>query len=169
MELKLVVESRHSCRNFTSKPIDKKVVSRLIEMVRLSPSAVNYQPYIFYMVTSSELLEKQKISYPRAWFKNFPLCVVACGKHNEGWHRADGKDHTDIDVAIAVEHLVLAAAQEGLGSCWVCNFDVSIVKKALLLDEHTEPVALIPIGYPDTNTTVKRTNRKSVEELFKFC
>ena len=169
MELKLAIETRYSCRNYTSKPIDEEVISRLVEMVRLSPSAVNYQPYIFFMVTTPELLDQLKLSYPRAWFQNFPLCVVACGKHTEGWHRADGKDHTDIDVAIAVEHLVLAAAQEGLGSCWVCNFDTSIVSQALNLDETTEPIALIPIGYPDTNANAKRTQRKSVEELFKFC
>ena len=68
--------------------------------------------------------------------------------HDEEWVRGDGKHHGDIDVAIAVEHLCLAAAEQGLGTCWVCNFDVERCKRVLSLAANEEPTVLIPIGYP---------------------
>lgn len=159
---------RYSCRSYENRAIAPEVVELLLEAVRLAPSAVNYQPYRFYVVSSQEGLQAIRSCYPRAWFKNFPLCIVACGIHSQGWHRADGKDHTDIDVAIAVEHLVLAAADQGLGSCWVCNFQVEKLTQYLQLEEGVEPVAMIPLGYPDEAKVNDVLKRKPVNEWVQY-
>ena len=155
---------RYSCRSYKSDPIPEDVVTLLLETVRLAPSAVNYQPYRFYVVSSQVGLEAMRACYPRPWFKDFPLCIVACGVHSEGWHRSDGKDHTDIDVAIAVEHLVLAAADMGIGSCWVCNFDVQALSNYLELEAGVEPIAMIPLGYPNEPKARGEMKRKSMED-----
>jgi nitroreductase len=74
--------------------------------------------------------------------------IVVCGDHTRSWHRTDGKDHADIDVAIAVDHMTLAAAEAGLGTCWVCNFNSMDLAKILNLPKGTEAAVMLPIGYP---------------------
>ena len=74
--------------------------------------------------------------------------IIASILHDEEWVRSDKKHHGDIDIAIAVEHLCLAATEQGLGSCWVCNFDAEQCKRLFGLGENEEPAVLIPLGYP---------------------
>lgn len=84
---------------------------------------------------------------------------------NQSWKRAkDGKEHGDIDIAIAVEHICLAVTEQGLGTCWVCNFDPALCKEILGLPEQTEPVVILPIGYPDS-TELTPSKRKTTEEI----
>ena len=132
----------------------------------MAPSAVNYQPWRFAVVTDPERLAALKTAYPREWIQTAPCIIVACANHEESWHRkSDGKDHADIDLGIAVEHLCLAAAEQGLGTCWVCNFDVPCCREVMQLPENLEPVALIPLGYP-ANPSVAEKKRKVPAELF---
>ena len=76
---------------------------------------------------------------------------------------ADNKDHADIDIAIAVEHLCLAATEQGLGTCWVCNFDASQCSTVLGLPEYIEPAVLIPVGYAEDEPVEKK--RKMLNEI----
>ena len=78
---------------------------------------------------------------------------------------ADGKDHTDVDVAIAVEHICLAAAEAGLGTCWVCAFDVDAARRALPLKADEEPVIILPVGYPTEGAVMPEKNRKTLGEI----
>lgn len=124
-----LVKARYSVRNYEERPIEQNKLDYIMECVRLAPSAVNFQPWKFAVITEKKLLEALKSAYPREWIKTAPCIIVACGDHNVAWHRKlDNKDHTDVDVSIAVEHLCLAAAEQGLGTCWVCNFDVPLCK-----------------------------------------
>ncbi|WP_440441272.1 nitroreductase family protein, partial [Phocaeicola coprocola] len=127
-----LVKARYSVRNYEERPIEQNKLDYIMECVRLAPSAVNFQPWKFAVITEKKLLEALKSAYPREWIKTAPCIIVACGDHNVAWHRKlDNKDHTDVDVSIAVEHLCLAAAEQGLGTCWVCNFDVPLCKEIL--------------------------------------
>ncbi len=95
------------------------------------------------------------------------MLIVACGDHRLAWKRRDGKDHCDIDVAIAVDHMTLAAAEIGLGTCWICSFDVPRCAKLLNLPANLEPIALLPIGYPAETKSPDRhtTERKPLEQI----
>lgn len=156
---------RHSVRAYTARAIEKEKLEYVMECVRLAPSAVNFQPWHFYIVRSEEGKQKLQQCYPRDWFNTAPLYILACADHHRSWHRKpDGKDHADIDIAIAVEHLCLAAAEVGLGTCWVCNFDAALCRSLLNLPEHLEPVVIIPLGYPDEKE-VKPSQRLSYEEI----
>ena len=84
--------------------------------------------------------------------------------HDEEWVRADGKHHGDIDIAIAVEHLCLAATEQELGTCWVCNFDASLCKELFAMPENEEPCVIIPIGYPADERKEKK--RKEMDDIF---
>ena len=135
-----------------------------MECTRLAPSAVNYQPWYFQIVTHPEMLIKLHSCYDRDWFRTAPCVIVASVNHQQSWHRkSDGKDHADIDISIAIEHLCLAATEQGLGTCWVCNFNVDDVRDLLKCNDNIEPIALISLGYPLGEIPQKK--RKSLEEI----
>ena len=91
--------------------------------------------------------------------------VIASILHDEEWVRADGKHHGNIDIAIAVEHLCLAATEQGLATCWVCNFNAALCKELLNLPDTEEPAVVIPLGYAADE--IKPKNRKTIEEIIK--
>lgn len=168
---KLFLE-RKSVRSFSNKKIDKKSILELLNAARIAPSAVNYQPWRFFVCNTPDMKQRIAESYPRKWFESAPLYIVACADNSQSWKRAaDNKDHGNIDVAIAVTHLILKATELRLGTCWVCNFDANILKDALNLDKVLEPVAIIPIGYPSHNVTFETDDpkkRKSIEEFTEW-
>ena len=109
-------------------------VDYIMECVRLAPSAVNRQPWHWLIVRSDEAKEKLQECYDREWFKTAPMYVVGMKNVNENWvRRYDEKPHGDIDVAIADEHLCLAATERGLGTCWVCNYDTDKMQQFSLM------------------------------------
>lgn len=161
-----LVNKRRSVRAYSPCPIEKEKLQYVFECVRMAPSAVNRQPWHFRVIEEGKELEAVKATYPREWMQSVHCLVVACVNHEESWHRpSDGKDHGDIDAAIAVEHFCLAAAEVGLGTCWVCNFDVPLCRKALGLTDSYEPVALLPIGYPADEAPVSEKKRKPLSEM----
>lgn len=166
MEFLELVERRYSCRAFQPKEVEREKLDAVLEAARLAPSAVNLQPWKFYVVTSAEVLRSLHSVYAREWFQSAPACIVACGNHAASWKRSDGKDHCDIDVAIAAEHMVLAAAELGLGSCWVCNFDVAKCASILQLPDDLEPIVMIPIGYAADEAKPKK--RKATDEVVEY-
>ena len=106
--------------------------------------------------------------YAREWFAQAPLCIVVCADYSEAWVRSsDGKNHADIDAAIAAEHICLAATSVGLGSCWVCNFDVDLCSQILELPQNVCPVVMIPVVYPSVSD-VPDKNRKSIDEIVRI-
>ena len=165
MELLKLIKRRYSCRNYKPKSVENKKLDYIMECVRFAPSAVNKQPWRFRIISSEEDRKKICQCYNREWFATAPIVIVASILHDEEWVRADGKHHGDIDIAIAVEHLCLAATEQGLGTCWVCNFDTELCKKSFAFDENEEAAVLIPIGYPADE--LKEKNRKAIEEIVK--
>lgn len=164
--LNLVAE-RYSCRSYKNKPVAKELIIKILETARLAPSAVNKQPWKFLVLDTPELKQAVADCYPRDWIKTAPVFIIALGDHSTAWHRGgDNKDHTDVDVSIAVEHICLAAASLDLGSCWICNFDVAKCKSGLNIPTGLEPIAIIPIGYPDDKMIGKK--RKPIEEIVKW-
>lgn len=160
-----IIQKRHSTRNFTNQPVNDEQLNYLLECARLAPSAVNFQPWHFIIVKSENAKQQIRQCYERAWFATAPLYLIACADTTQSWKRpADGKDHADIDVAIAVEHICLAATELGLGSCWVCNFNVSECRKIFQLPQELQPIAIIPIGFP-ADQPEKPSPRKNLEDL----
>ena len=156
---------RYSVRSYTEQPVSDDDFTYMLEVARLAPSAVNFQPWSFVVVRTPELMSQLYTAYPREWFHTVSACIVVCGNHNQSWHRRnDGKDHCDIDVAIATEHLCLAATERGLGTCWICNFDAVVCRDVLQLPEGIEPIVILAVGHPDS-AEVAEKKRKSLEEV----
>jgi nitroreductase len=165
MEFLELVKRRYSCRNYQSKPVEQEKLDYIMECVRLAPSAVNRQPWRFRIVSSDEDRKKLCQCYSREWFTTAPVIIIASILHDEEWVRSDGKHHGDIDIAIAVEHLCLAAAEQGVGTCWVCNFDAKLCKSLFALSDNEEAAVLIPLGYPADE--LREKNRKPISEIIK--
>ncbi|HHV60651.1 MAG TPA: nitroreductase [Clostridiaceae bacterium] len=162
-----LARKRYSVRNYKDKPVEKEKILQVIEAARYSPSAVNYQPRHFIVVTTEEMKNRISETYPRDWFRKAPAIIVVCGDHSTSWKRKDGKDHCDIDAAIAIDHLTLAAADIGLGTCWVCAFDAAKCHQVLGLPDHLEVVALLPIGYT-ADDEIPQKKRKSLDEIVSW-
>lgn len=171
MQFQDLIRARQSVRSFKATVPSKDELTLVLDAARLAPSAVNFQPWQFLMVTDEKTLKKLHTCYHRDWFNTASACIVVLGNHNDAWQRnIDGKDYTDIDVAIAIDHLTLQAAEIGLGTCWVCNFEVTNVVSLFDLPSYLEPIALIPIGYPFDEDDLKSTEkkRKPLTEIVKW-
>ena len=159
---------RCSVRQYSDRAVEPEKMDYVLEAARLAPSAVNKQPWHILLIKSEEKRQQLQSCYDREWFKQAPLYLIICGNHAESWKRAeDGKDHVDVDVAILTEHLCLAAAEQGLGTCWVCNFNVARCKQLFDLPENLEPIVLLPLGYPaDESVFEGEKKRKALAEIY---
>lgn len=162
-----LAKKRCSVRSYKDIPVEEEKLKQVLEAARIAPSAVNFQPLYFIVVRDREQKKKVASSYRRDWIQKAPAIIVICGDHSKSWRRADGKDHCDIDAAIAIDHMTLAAVELGLGTCWVCAFNAMECHKALNLPSHLEAIALLPIGYPEDLPDVERhaTQRKRLEDM----
>ena len=148
MDFLELAKKRFSARSYKSDRVEPDKIDYVIECARLAPSAVNYQPWHFMVIISEEQKQKVQQCYNRDWFAQAPVYIAICVDKSKAWVRkSDNKNHADIDAAIATEHICLAATEIGLGSCWVCNFDLDLFRTNLQLPADKYPVAIISLGY----------------------
>jgi len=140
-----VVKRRKSVRNYTSQKVPDEVLARITEAARLAPSWANKQCWRYVIVDDPEIMARTS-GMAKAF--GAPTMVVLCADPAASGQR-DGKDYYLVDAAISMEHLVLAAAAEGLGTCWVAGrIDEAGLKKALGVPDNLRVVAASPLGYP---------------------
>ena len=104
--------------------------------------------------------------YDQKWFHEAPLVIGICAVPEQAWSRHDGKCYADVDCTIAMDHLILAAADQGLGTCWIGAFNVPATRSILGLPDEVEPVAFTPLGYPDKEPWP--TKRRELSELIHY-
>jgi len=163
MELYEVIRNRRSVRAYKPDPVDPAALDRILEAVRQAPSAANKQPWRLYVIRDAAKREALRDAYAAEWFSGAPVIICACGLPAQAWQRRDGKSYMDVDVAIAFEHLVLAAEAEGLGTCWVGAFDPRAARRVLQLPATEEPIAMTPLGLPAEVPPARE--RKPLEEI----
>lgn len=166
MEFYELIRKRYSVRAYQSTPIEEETLQRILEAAVLAPTAANRQSFQIIVVKTVGKEEQLKAVYPNPWFAQAPLVVCACGLPQQNWVRRDGKNYMDVDVAIMMDHLILAAANEGLGTCWIGAFDPNPLRKLLNLPLDVEPIALTPLGYPADQPGPKR--RKPISDLVRY-
>lgn len=165
-----LARSRYSVRNYLPREVEEEKLNYILECGRVAPSAANYQPWQIIVVRDAGMRARLADTYNREWFRQAPVILVFLGNHQEGWKRGDGKDHTDIDIAIIADHITLAAAEQGLGTCWICNFNSALCSGILGLPADVEPVAYLSLGYPavPASQASRQLKRKSIGEIVKF-
>lgn len=165
-----LAKSRYSVRNYQDRPVEEEKLNYILECGRIAPSAANFQPWHVIVIRDEAIRKKLLGTYNRAWLMQAPVILVICGDHNIAWKRADGKDHTDIDIAIIVDHMTLAAAEQGLGTCWICNFDAKKSSELLNLPDNLEPIVYLPLGYTGrvTDDSTRHLARKTPEQIIHW-
>ncbi len=165
------IARRESIREYDpGRPVDPATLSRILEAGRLAPSACNLQPWQFIVVQSPEGLARVRPCYPRSWFHDAPQVLAVAGSRDQAWVR--GYDHfnsLETDLAIAMDHLILAAEHEGVATCWISAFDPVLLRKALGLAKQQEVFAITPLGYPPAGFRRKGLKqRKALAEIVRY-
>jgi nitroreductase len=166
MKFAELVKKRYSVRAYRPDPVEEDKLQQVLEAARLAPTAANRQPFQLVVIhTTGHEAELGRI-YGRKWFAQAPLVIFACGIPAQSWVHGDGKNYCDVDVAIAMDHLILAAADLGLGTCWIAAFDRQAAREVLGLPEGVEPIVCTPLGYPADELRPKK--RKPLSELVRY-
>ena len=160
-------EKRYSVRKYSAEAVSDEDLQYVLECARMAQSAVNFQPWKFVVVRSEAAKADIRRCYDREWFASAPLYIVALRDVKSNWVRSsDGKPHGDIDVAIAVEHICLAAAERGLGTCWVADYDTALLNQ-LFGDADHEAVAIVPMGHIAADCPFAPKKRKEMSLIVK--
>ena len=166
MELYEALKARGSVRAYRPDPVEEEKLQRVLEAARIAPSAANRQPWHFYVVREPETRAELMQAYAQKWFVEAPVIICACTRPEEAWQRRDDKNYADVDLSIAMDHLILAATAEGLGTCWIGAFKPEKLREVLAIPPQLEPVALTPLGYPASEP--KPTTRKSLDQIVEY-
>lgn len=164
MDVFEAVKTRQSIRAYQEKAVENEKLMTILQAARLSQSANNNQPWHFLVVTDPQTKDKLKPAYVKDWLFKAPAIIVACARPKDAWTRQDGEEYYKVDVAIAVQSMVLVAHELGLGTCCIAAFDEAKVKNALGIPEDVRVVLMIPVGYPAEQKDVVK-NRKNLEQI----
>lgn len=165
MSVLKVIQDRRSVRKYRGDSIPEDVLLRVLEAVRWAPSGKNLQPWKFILVRDSALKEKlARASAGQFFIAQAAIVVVACGFPDQCYSRMGRYMKSwPVDVAIALEHLILQAWEEGLGTCWIGSFEEKEVKSILHIPDQVKVLALTPLGYPAHLPSSR--GRKPLEEI----
>ncbi|MEM1565975.1 MAG: nitroreductase family protein [Candidatus Bathyarchaeia archaeon] len=168
MDVFEAIQARRSIRAYESTPVPKEKLEKILEAARLAPSAGNVQPWHFIVVTDYDKRAKLARAPFAGFLKEAPVVIVGCGdqKASPKWFM--------VDVAIAMQNMVLTATSEGLGTCWVGSFDENEVREMLKVPENYRVVALLVLGYPRKKIDIQGKilhlvrRRKKLEKIVSF-
>ena len=166
MEFLKLAESRFSVRDFKTQKIEPEKLDLILEAGRIAPTAANIQPVRVLVIQSDENLAKIGKA---ANIYNSPLALIVCADRSSAWVRPfDKMQTTDIDATVVTDHMLLEAADLGLGSVWVCYFKPDVRKKEFDLPENLEPINILAVGYPADGISVPKKQRKDMESFAAF-
>lgn len=163
-----IIKERRSVRKFKADPIPEESLQRVLDAARFSPSGKNLQPWKFILV-KDESLKKRLVeaSVGQTFIAQAPVVIVACAFPDRCYSRMGNYMKSwPVDVAIAFEHLMLQAQEEGLGTCWIGAFEEREVKSVLHVPEGVRVLALTPLGYPDEKPAPR--GRKDLQEIISY-
>ena len=166
MDVFEAIKKRRSVRTYLDKPIEEEKLNAALEAGRLAPSASNRQEWRFVIVRDGEVRRKLgEAANGQSFVGKAPVVIVACAV-TDGHVMSCGQLCYPIDVAIALDHISLAAVEQGLGTCWIGAFNEGRVKEILGIPEEVRVVGLMPIGYPATQA-VKEKDRLPFSKIVK--
>lgn len=161
------IKIRKSVRMFLDKTIEQETLNSILEAGRLAPSASNRQEWRFVVVSDLETRKKiAEAANQQTFVGEAPVVIVACAETDNNVMMC-GQLCYPIDVAIALDHMTLAAVEIGLGTCWIGAFDEKRIKEILNIPEKIRVVELMPIGYPANPSPVNK-HRLSLDEIVKY-
>lgn len=168
MDLYEAIRGRVSTRAYRPRPVEEEKLRRVLDAARLAPSGKNGQPWIFIVVRDAETRSRLVPACKgQAFVGQAPVVVAVCGREELAYQKMGGYwNSLPVDVGIAVEHLMLAAEAEGLGTCWIGAFLEDEVRGILNVPANVKIVALTPLGYPAGEKVTRP--RKDLEEIVMY-
>lgn len=153
MEFEKLIKERYSVRKFVQKHLEKDDVERILAAAHLAPTGCNYQPQRILVLNTDKSVKKLK-DCTKCHF-DAPTAMLICYNKDESWVRKyDGALSAPVDAAIVTTHMMLAAHNIGVGSCWVMHFDPAAMRDSFNIPENYEPSALLVMGYPAEDAEV---------------
>lgn len=162
MEFMEVVRRRRSIRRYKPDPVPREQIEAVLEAARLAPSWANSQCWKFVVVTD-EAARQALAKAGNEWVAHAPVIIAACADPTKPGTKGD-QPYYLVDIGIALEHLMLAAADLGLGTCWIGWFDEAVARQALGAPEQIRVVAFTPLGVPAEEPAPKP--RKPLDEIW---
>jgi len=168
MSILKIIQERRSIRKYRPDAIPEDVFGRVMEAARLAPSGKNLQPWKFIIVTDPDLKNQlAEASRRQLFIAQAPKILVACGYPEQSYqYQGNYMQSWSIDVTCALDHLMLQAQEEGLGTCWIGAFEETEVKQILDIPENVKVLALTPLGFPAQSS--RDRGRKSMEEITSY-
>ncbi len=168
MEIYESIRMRTSTREFLQDPVEEEKLLRILDAARLAPSGKNGQPWTFIVVRDPRT---RKLLVPACRNQQFleeaPVVLAVCGREEDAYKKMGGYwNSMPVDIGIAVEHLMLAAHAEGLGTCWIGAFNEEEVRNILSVPKEVKIVALTPVGYPASEPVIRP--RKHLDEIIMY-
>ncbi len=167
MQFSELISARYSVRAYRPDPVEEEKLAAVLQAARLAPTAANRQPFqLVVMHTAGREAEIGQV-YGRPWFVQAPLVIAVCAVASQAWVRESDRFNARlIDAAIVADHLILAAADQGLGTCWIAAFNVEAARRVLRLPDSVEPVIFTPLGYAADQPVPK--TRKPLADLVRY-
>ena len=165
MDFFATIAGRYSVRGYKPDPVSDDLLEKVLEAARRAPTAANRQPFRIVVIRTEGREDELRRVYASRWFTQAPLVIAVVAVPGEAWRRMDDKPYDEVDATIAMDHLILAAAALGLGTCWIAAFDPLAAREVLGLPDDVEPIAFTPLGWPDKARA--STDRRPLDELVK--
>lgn len=166
MDFATLVKNRYSVRGYRSDPVEKEKLEQVLEAARLAPTAANRQPFRIVVAQTEGRKEEMQRLYDKDWFVQAPLVICVCAVKSEAWVSRGGMNYVYVDVAIVMDHIILAATDLGLGTCWIGAFSKDVARDAFNLPDDLEPVVMTTLGYAGIESEPKE--RRSIDELVRY-
>ncbi len=177
MEFLDVIKSRKSVRQYLDKLVSQDQIDYIFNCGRLAPSWMNKQCWHFIIIKNQEKIKEiAKTDIINRWLKKVPIIIVACADPLESG-KNNNIDYSIVDVTIAFEHIILAATDIGLGTCWIGGFDELKVKEILEIPPRIKIIGMSPLGFPANRESImnkskrkiiRSTKRKSLREILHY-
>lgn len=168
MNVEEAILKRRSVRSYTDEKIPRQTIQKIMDAVRMAPSANNRQDWKFVIVEDEKVKEEVYRAARRQSFVKEAPAVIAAVATDPGRIMTCGIPGGIVDVSIALDHLTLKACEEGLGTCWIGAFDQEKARRALGIPDQYKIVALMPIGYPKQSLEKQTKPRKNLPEIMCF-
>ena len=164
MDFLELAKKRYSVRAYKSTPVEDEKLKYILEAARMAPTGSNQQAFQLIVVHTKGREEELRRIYDKDWFVQAPIIICACATTSLGQSYDEGRSYRN--VAIVMDHLILAATNLGLGTCWIGAFDPKAARDILGLPEEVKPIVFATVGYLDDEPEPKV--RKSIDELIRY-
>ena len=169
MDFEKIISERYSVRSFKQEHLPQAIINKILEAGHKAPTGCNFQPQRILVLNTNSAIEKLR-NCTKCHF-NAPTAMLVCHNSGESWKRIyDGALSSPVDAVIVTTYMMLAAQQEGIGTCWVMHFDPYAMREAFSIPEGTEPVALLVMGYPSENAKPidMHFNFRPIDEIVSY-